>query len=390
MSEKPGALAQELAPEAGMPPPEVEVLPDDERIGGWTREGIVWSIVAVLFLAWAIWCFIDNGTAFVALAGAGLAKGAVVALSALGFVMIIKATGIANFAQGDLITLGAFLGFWATDKTGIAQDGLELSLVLGYIVALALMFLIGLLIERVAYAPLKGRDIHVVVIATLGVAIIIRTLLAIWQGSDPRYLQSWFNPGQSLENLGPFAKGTLTINIGFLGIHDAVITAQRVIIMVVTAIVVVAIMLLFAKTSFGRQVRAIAADRETARMYGVPATRLSMLSFGISAFLGGLAGLMIGPLGSFDLTVGFTYMLLGFAAVTLGGFTSIPGVVAGGVLIGLTEELFGGLMLPKLVETLGGNAGDALKYRATLPFVLMLVVIAVRPQGLFGRIGGRL
>jgi branched-chain amino acid transport system permease protein len=390
VSEQPAALAQELAPEVGMPPPEVEAPPEDERIGGWTREGIVWSIVGLVFLAWAIWCFVDNGTAFVALTGAGLAKGAVVALSALGFVMIIKATGIANFAQGDLITLGAFLGFWATDKTGIAKNGLEISLLLGYVVALALMFLIGLLIERVAYAPLKGRDIHVVVIATLGVAIIIRTLLAIWQGTEPRFLQSWFNTGQDLENFGPFGKGTLTINIGFLGIHDAVISAQRVIIMVVTAIVVVLIMLLFAKTSFGRQVRAIAADRETARLYGVPATRLSMLSFGISAFLAGLAGLMIGPLGSFDLSVGFTYMLLGFAAVTLGGFTSIPGVVAGGVLIGLTEELFGGLMLPKLVETLGGNAGDALKYRATLPFVLMLVVIAVRPQGLFGRIGGRL
>jgi branched-chain amino acid transport system permease protein len=390
VSEQPAALAQELAPEVGMPPPEVEAPPDDERIGGWTREGIIWSIVGLVFLAWAIWCFVDNGTAFVALTGAGLAKGAVVALSALGFVMIIKATGIANFAQGDLITLGAFLGFWATDKTGIAQNGLKLSLLLGYVVALALMFVIGLAIERVAYAPLKGRDIHVVVIATLGVAIIIRTLLAIWQGTEPRFLQSWFNTGQGLQNFGPFGKGTLTINIGFLGIHDAVIAAQRVIIMIVTAIVVVVIMLLFAKTSFGRQVRAIAADRETARLYGVPATRLSMLSFGISAFLAGLAGLMIGPLGSFDLTVGFTYMLLGFAAVTLGGFTSIPGVVAGGVLIGLTEELFGGLMLPRLVEALGGNAGDALKYRATLPFVLMLVVIAVRPQGLFGRIGGRL
>jgi branched-chain amino acid transport system permease protein len=137
-------------------------------------------------------------------------------------------------------------------------------------------------------------------------------------------------------------------------------------------------------------VRAIAADRETARLYGVPAARLSMISFGISAALAGLAGLLIGPLGSFDLTVGFTYMLLGFAAVVLGGFTSIPGVVAGGVLIGLTEELFGGQMLPLLVDTLGGSAGDALKYRSVFPYVLMLVVIAVRPQGLFGRIGGRL
>ena len=236
MSEQPAALTQEFAPDIGMPPPEVEAPPDEERIGGWTTEGIVWSIVGVLFLVWAIWCFVDNGTAFVALTGAGLAKGAVVALSALGFVMIIKATGIANFAQGDLITLGAFLGFWATDKTGIAKNGLEFSLLIGYIIALVLMFLIGLAIERVAYAPLKGRDIHVVVIATLGVAIIIRTLLAIWQGTEPRFLQSWFNTGQDLENFGPFGKGTLTINIGLLGIHDAVIAAQRVIIMGANAI----------------------------------------------------------------------------------------------------------------------------------------------------------
>ncbi|MFA5885788.1 MAG: branched-chain amino acid ABC transporter permease [Acidimicrobiia bacterium] len=382
--EPPGALEQDFSPDAEAQRAEAPKPVADERLGGWTREGVIWTIVGVIFLAWAIWAFIDDGTLFVALLGAGLAKGAIVALSALGFVMIIKATGIANFAQGDLITLGAFLGFWATDKTGLAKNGLSLSLGIGYLVALALMFVIGVGIERVAYAPLKGRDVHVVVIATLGVAIIIRTILAIWQGTEPRFMQSWFSTGKSLDGFLIFDNGLLRINIGFLGIHDAVISAQRVVIMAITAAVVIAIMLLFAKTSFGRQVRAIAADRETARLYGVPASRLSMLSFGISAALAGLAGLLIGPLGSFDLTVGFTYMLLGFAAVTLGGFTSIPGVVAGGVMIGLTEELFGGQMLPMVL----GN--DALKYRATLPYVLMLVVIAVRPQGLFGRIGGRL
>jgi branched-chain amino acid transport system permease protein len=143
-------------------------------------------------------------------------------------------------------------------------------------------------------------------------------------------------------------------------------------------------MWLFAKTSYGRQVRAIAADRETARLYGVRANHLSMMSFGLSAFLAGLAGLLIGPLGSFDLEVGFTYMLLGFAAAVLGGFGSIGGTVLGGVLIGLTEELFGGQMLPMVL----GN--DALQYRAALPYVLMLIVIAVRPQGLFGRTSKRL
>jgi branched-chain amino acid transport system permease protein len=115
------------------------------------------------------------------------------------------------------------------------------------------------------------------VIATLGVAIVIRTLMALWQGSDARFLQSWFNVGGSLDNFLFFTDGTLQINIGFLGVHDAVISAQRVVIIAVTAIVVLFIMWLFARTSFGRQVRAIAADRETARLYGVRASKLSML-----------------------------------------------------------------------------------------------------------------
>jgi len=390
--ETPGALEQEFTPDveqvhASAPPPVADI-----RLGGWTKSRVGWSITGAIFLLWALWAFIDNSTLFVALLGAGLAKGAVVSLAAIGFIMIMKATGIANFAQGDLITVGGYLGLWATSKVAPAVDGLGLSLGLGYLLVLGLMFVLGVGIERVAYAPLSKRahDVHVVVIATLGVAIILRTILGMWQGTNPRFLQSWFNLGGSLDGFLVFKDGTLTISIGFLGVDNAVISAQRVVIMVVTAIVVLAIMALFSRTSFGRQVRAIAADRETARMYGVKASRLSMLSFGISAMLAGLAGIMIGPLGSFDLSLGFSYMLLGFAAAVLGGFGSIGGTVLGALMIGLTEELFGGQMVPLLVEKLGGDPVDALRYRSVLPYVLMLVVIAVRPQGLFGRAGKRL
>lgn len=384
--ETPGALEQEFTPDVEMPHAEAPRPVRDVRLGTWSRERILWAIVGGVFLIWALIAFIDDGTLFVALLGAGLAKGAVVALAAVGFIMIMKATGIANFAQGDLITLAGFLGLWATSKVAPAADGLGLSLGLGYLLVLVIMFFVGVVIERVAYAPLSKRthDMHVVVIATLGVAIIIRTILAIWQGTEPRFLQSWFNFGQDLDGFLFFNNGTLTINIGFLGIHDAVISAQRVVIMAVTAVVVLVIMWLFAKTSFGRQVRAIAADRETARLYGVKANQMSMLSFGISAFLAGLAGLLIGPLGSFDLTLGFTYMLLGFAAAVLGGFGSIGGTVLGGILIGLTEELFGGQLLPMVL------GDEALKYRSVMPYVLMLIVIALKPQGLFGSAGKRL
>jgi branched-chain amino acid transport system permease protein len=390
--ETPGALEQQFTPDVE----EVHVRPSQRaaqvRRRGQNRGRIGWTITAAVFVVWAIWAFIENGTQFTALFGAGVAKGAVVALAALGFVVTMKATGIANFAQGDLITVGAYLGLWATSTIRPARDGLGLSLGLGYLLVLVLMFLLGVVIERVAYAPLakKARDIHVVVIATLGVALILRTIMALWQGTDVRFLRSWFNLGGSLDDFGPFGGGTLRVNIPWLGIHDAVIAAQRVVIMVVTAVVVLFIMWLFARTSFGRQVRAIAADRETARMYGVPAGRLSMLAFGMSAALAGLAGIMIGPLGTFDLTLGFSYMLLGFAAAVLGGFNSLGGTVVGGVMIGLTEELFGGLMLPLLFDKLGFDPQTALLYRSALPYVLMLVVIAIRPQGLFGRVTDRL
>jgi branched-chain amino acid transport system permease protein len=396
--ETPGALEQEFAPDVEVPHPSAPPTAPDTRLGGWSREGIIWAIVGLFFLAWAIWSYVEDPTFFVALLGAGLAKGAVVSLAALGFILIMKATGIANFAQGDLITVGAFLGVWATEKAlpggvSVPTDGLGLSLGLGFILTLAIMFVLGVVIELVAYRPLSKRshDVHVVVIATLGVAIIIRTVMALWQGGNPRTLSSWFNFGGSLDDFAFFSDGVLRIRIGFLGMDDdAVISAQRVVIMFVTAIVVLLIMWLFSRTSFGRQVRAIAADRETARLYGVKANNLSMLSFGISSVLAGLAGLLIGSLANFDLNLGFTYMLLGFAAAVLGGFGSIGGTVLGGILIGLTEELFGGHMLPTAADKLGINPEDVVRYRSVFPYVLMLVVIAIRPQGLFGRSSKRL
>jgi len=389
VSETPGALEHDFTPDVE----DVHASAPGRRprIEGLTRGQWATAAVVTVLVVWAVWAFCVDGTLMVALLGSGVAQGAIVALAALGFLMIQKATGIANFAQGDLITLGAFLAFWATDHTGIAKDGLGLTLGVGLLLTLVLMFFIGVGIERVAYAPLRGRDMHVVVIATLGIALIIRTLIGIWQGSTPRYLQSWFTPGQSLQNFLFFKDGVLRLNIGFLGVHDAVISAQRVVVIVVTAVVVLGIMLLFSRTSFGRQVRAIAADRETARLYGVRANTMSMLAFGISAALAGLAGILIGPLGSFDLSLGFSYMLLGFAAAVLGGFGSIGGVVVGALMIGLTEQLFGGAMLPLFVQkVLHGDPLVVLKYRSVFPYVLMLIVIAVKPQGIFGRAGKRL
>jgi branched-chain amino acid transport system permease protein len=283
---------------------------------------------------------------FWSLLAAGVSQGAIVALAALGFLIIFKATGIVNFAQGDLITLGAYFALW------LSRDE-DWPILLAYAGAIVIMFGVGVVLERVAYAPLRGRSVHVVVIATLGAAIIIRTAVALWLGSTPVALDS------------P-AKGHIW------RIGGAAIAYQRIVIVVVTLIVVGLLIVLFEHTSFGRQVRTIAADRVTARMYGIPVARLSMISFGLSAALAALAGILIGPaVSSFDTTLGFSVMLGGFAAAILGGFGSLGGVVVGGFLIGLAEQLLGGYVLRD--------------YRAAYPFILMIVVIAVRPQGLFAR-----
>jgi len=286
---------------------------------------------------------------FVALLASGLAEGAIVALAAVGFLLIYKATGVVNFAQGDLITLGAYIAIWATQDLGFG-------LLPGYVFTVVFMFGVGVVLERLAYAPLRGRSVHVVVIATLGAALVLRAVIGLWQGTAPKFLESPVE-AEVVEVLGA--------NIAY----------QRVVIIVVTALVVVLTIAVFQWTQFGRELRATAADRETARLYGVPVTRLSMTAFGLSAALAGLAGVLIGPLGSVDLTLGFNIMIAGFAAAILGGFGSIGGVAVGGMAIGMVEQVFGGYVLRD--------------YKATFPFILMILVIAFRPQGLFTRSAGQ-
>ena len=299
---------------------------------------------------------------FTALLASGLAEGAIAALAAVGFLLTYKATGVVNFAQGALITLGAYVAIYMTQGGGFLGWG-ALGLIPGYLATFALMFVVGVVIERLAYAPLRGRSVHVVVIATLGASIVVIAFIGLWQGSTPKYLGS------------PVSATELGIDASLVRIFGANIQWQRILIIAVTLVVVIVLILLFQKTQFGRQLRATAADRDTARLCGVPVNLLSMLAFGMSAALAGLAGVLLGPLGAVDLNFGFQVMLLGFAAAVLGGFGSIGGVVAGGIAIGLVEQLLGGYVLRD--------------YKHVFPFVLMLLVIALRPQGLFGRATAR-
>lgn len=281
---------------------------------------------------------------FITLTASGLTQASIIALIALGFLVIYKATGVINFAQGDLVTLGAYVAF-------AAYQDFRLSLWTSYAVAIAAMFVVGVVLELLVHAPLRGRSVHVVVIATLGAALVIRSLIVLWQGNQPKRLP------------GPF--GFDIVEIG-----GARIPMQSLLIVGATGITVCLVALLFSRTQFGRQVRAVASDRTTARLHGIPVARLSMIAFGLGALLSGIAGVLVAPTQALTPSLGFGPMLFSFAAAILGGFGRIGGVVVGALVIGLSQQWLAGYVSPNLADI--------------YPFAIMLAVIAIKPSGLFG------
>lgn len=288
---------------------------------------------------------------FVALAFSAAAYGAVLALAALGFLVLYKATGVVNFAHGDLITLGGYIALWFVVDVGTS------STVVAYLAAVLTMFVIGVILERIAYAPLRRRPHLTVLIATLAAALVIRAAISLWQGSTPQRLPS------------PADQWTVTI-------AGASIAGQRLLILGVAGVAVAAVLWLFERTSFGRQLRALASDPETAELYGVRSQRVALLSWGLSAALAALAGILIAPLSSLDLNFGFALMIAAFAAAVLGGFGNLWGVLIGAMLVGAIQYLLGGYILKD--------------YAVILPYVAMLAILALRPQGLLGRATARL
>lgn len=286
----------------------------------------------------------------VALGFSALALSSILALAALGFLVLHQASGVINFAHGDLITLGAYVAFWSVSDLGIA-------VVPSYLLAILTLAIVGVVLERTAYAPLRKRPHVVVLIATLAAALILRAAISLWQGSTPVRLESPLS-GASVEMLG------------------TTISAQRILIIVAAAITIAAVALLVHRTQFGRELRAVAQDPEAASLCGVNTRNVSLIAWGLSGGLAGLAAVLLAPLTVLSLGFGFSVMLGAFAAAVIGGFGSIRGVCAGALLIGFLEQFVGGYVLKD--------------FASTLPFVAMLIILAVRPAGLFSTASERL
>ena len=279
---------------------------------------------------------------FVALIASGVAQGAITALIALGIVLLHKATGVVNFAQGDLLTAGAYLGVFFVVDHGMPT-------LLGYALTVVLVFLAGVGIERVGYAPLRNQSILTVVISTFALALGLRSVLILWLGSAPRSLPA-------------------PVGSGVYHLFGAPIPHQSVLVVAVTLVIFGSLMLFLNRTSIGRQVRAVAADRETALLQGIRVNRLSMMMFGLSAALAGVGGLLVAPMLTVAPTLGFLLLLSSFAAVVLGGFDSVGGTVGAAFGVAIVQVLLAGYVSHNYIEA--------------YPYIILLGTLMVRPEGL--------
>lgn len=293
----------------------------------------------------------------------GVAIGSVYAIFALGYTIVFSILRVINFAHGAIFTVGAYLTYALTGaRFGFSGQLANSALPFGVNFWLALLLgavgagFLGVLVERIAFRPLRerGSDPLLTLVSSLGVAIATVNLIQYLFGAEN------YTYPDPLRNIQPAVT-----------IAGATIRTKQIAIFIVSMAMVVALTFLINRTRTGKGLRAVAEDATTAALLGIDTDRLIRLSFFISGFLGGVAGTLIGLSVSIaGPYFGITFGLKGLAVIVLGGLGDIPGAVVGGVLIGVAESL--------LPHSLGS-------WREAVAFVVLLVVLLFRPQGLLGR-----
>lgn len=279
---------------------------------------------------------------------AGVTVGCVYALVATGFTIIHNATGIINFAQGEFVVLGGLLFY-----TFYVPEHLPLALAL--LLAVLAVAGVGLLMERLIIRPLRHAPIVTLIIVTVGVSVVLRGAAKLIWGPD-----SFSVPAFSGEKS--------------IFVAGAAIEMQYLWVVGLTALVVVGVRLFFERTLTGKAMQACAINPEAARLAGISVERMVQLSFGLSAAVSALAGAVITPLTFAAYDAGTVLGLKGFAGAIIGGLGNGLGAVVGGILVGVLENLGVGLA-PH------GAAG----YQDAFAFVVLLLVLFLKPSGLLGR-----
>jgi branched-chain amino acid transport system permease protein len=289
---------------------------------------------------------------FLQLVFAGIALGCIYALIGLGFSIIFKASEVINFAQGELLLVGAY----------IVSGGVfvwHLPFLLALVLGIAITVLIGLLFERFLLRRMLGRPPFTLLMMTIGLDIILLTSVIVIWGSQP------------LPAASPFGVSS-GFNLG--GVHFATNDLWTIGITVVLCALLFAF---FRFTKYGLAMRATALDQEAALAVGINIRRVYALAWGMAAGIATLGGVFL-AIGSFTITPTLgSIALLAFPAIILGGLDSVSGAVVGGLVIGLALDLTAGYE-SNLATVLGAGFHDI------MPYLLMILVLLIRPYGLFG------
>lgn len=275
----------------------------------------------------------------------GLSTGAIYALIGIGFSIIFNATGIINFAQGEFVMLGGML-------TLVFLNALHLPLWAAIPCAVAVATVAGLLFERLAIRPLRQPTPINLVIITIGGSIFIRGVAMLVWGKDTHSV--------------PAFTGNEPIAVG-----GATILPQHLWILAITLVIIGANKFYFYHTISGKAMRACAYNRRAAGLVGIDVRRMVQFSFIISAAMGSIAGIIVAPLTMTAYDVGILLGLKGFCAAIIGGMSGGIATVVGGLLLGVLESLGAGLI----------SSG----YKDAIAFIILLLILFVRPQGLFGK-----
>jgi branched-chain amino acid transport system permease protein len=290
----------------------------------------------------------------------GLVVGSLYALVAIGFVLIYKASQVVNFAQGEMVMLGGYLAVAMITSYG-------LPLAVAFPLTLVIGALLGFAIERGMLRPLIGKPLVSVVMATIGLAAVVRGLVAtIWRPTTKAIPQVSIGPFE------PFSTKTVTI----LNTPVAQIDLWS---LAFAVLFIVVLTLFFKYTRTGIAMQAVADDQQAAMSMGISVRRVFAITWAIALMVAAVGGIMWGARQGVDLTLA-TVGLVVFPAVILGGLESLTGAILGGVIIGLVQNYTGGYLNPWLQEAGYGGGFDI-----AVPFIVLILILLIRPHGLFGR-----
>lgn len=276
----------------------------------------------------------------------GVALGSIYALMALGYTMVYGIIGLINFAHGDIYMVGAFVGFSLVTTAGVGVFS-------ALIISMIFTALLGVIIERIAYKPLRGSTRIAALITAIGVSMLLQNVMITLKGPEVRAF--------------PADLPALSLNFGSFSINS-----QQLLILVVTIVLMIALQVIVQKTKLGQAMRAVSVDDQAAQLMGINANTIISFTFLIGSALAGAAGVLVGIYyNSLSPLMGVNIGTKTFVAAVVGGIGSIPGAMCGGLIIGLVETF---------VAMVGLST-----WKDAVVYAILIVILLVKPTGLLGK-----